>query len=226
MIKFYVPHVKKHRQLEFEGVKGWGGKRKGAGRKNRTGTLAHTKRDRVDFKKPIHLTLKLKNDLPDLQRTFFMDRFKDCTRRAKDFGLHVLHFSIQRDHIHMTVESKNNEALSRGMKSIGCRFGKAVRKIAGGVGSVFKGRFHIHVLKSPREMKNALAYVLLNQSKHERLIPYIDKFSTARFFRDWKGLLGRKIGPILEDYETKQRELPDYLSPPRSWLAREGWRRA
>ena len=33
-------------------------------------------------------------------------------------------------------------------------------------GSVLRGRYHVRVLRTPREVRNALAYVLLNTRKH------------------------------------------------------------
>src|ERR1035437_9703574 len=143
------------KQLEFKKVKGWGGKRRGAGRPNRTSQVSHGKRPKVDFKKPLHITMKLKKNSPNLRTKTTLNDFSASLLEAKKFGLNVLHFSIQTDHVHMIVEAKNNRDLSRGMKSLCGRLGKRL-------GGVFNGRYHLHVLKSPSEMKNALLYVLLN----------------------------------------------------------------
>ena len=155
-----------------------------------------------------------------------LERFEGSLVKAKTIGLRVIHFSLQSNHIHMIVECRDNSTLAKGMKSLGCSLGKVIRRYCGGSGPVFKGRFHLHVLKSPREMKNGLAYVLLNQSKHEGLIPYRDRFSSARYFYEWKKLLGRRIGPLLSDRRRREKSLPSYLSSPRSWLARGGWMKA
>jgi hypothetical protein len=70
-----------------------------------------------------------------------------------------------------------------------------------------------------------MAYVLLNHSNHEKEVPKIDFYSSAIHFSEWKALVGRK-------WSTKfaagigRRPLPDFLSPPNSWLAKEGWKRA
>src|SRR6185312_1812920 len=101
-------------------------------------------------------------------------------------GLYIVHFSLLNNHLHMIVEAQNNKALGIGMRSFGCRLGKAIRKVTGGVGSVFAGRYHLHVLKTPTEVKRALEYVLLNRNKHENLIEGIDEFSSATTFKLWR----------------------------------------
>jgi REP element-mobilizing transposase RayT len=216
----------KQKQIQFKKVGGWGGKRKGAGRPNLSGTVNHMSREKVDFKKPLHITLKLNGRIKKtLRGPMMLSRLKECLKKAKAIGLRVIHFSVQMNHIHILAECRDNEVLDRGMKSLGCSLGKAIRKSCGENGPVFNGRFHLHVLKSPREMKNGLGYVLLNHSKHDGLIPYSDRFSSAAYFNEWKELLGRNIGPLLMDRRRREAILPPYLSPPKSWLAREGWRK-
>lgn len=212
------------KQLEFKKTGGWGGKRRGAGRPNRSGTPNHMARQKVDFKKPLHVTLKLKEGIHITLRTSDMlVAFQQSAEKARKHQLHVIHFSLESNHLHLIVECANNKALADGMKSLAGSFGRAIRKCCGGRGAVFKGRFHLQVFKSPTQMKNGLAYVLLNQSKHEKLIPYNDRYSSAEYFGEWKKLLGREIGPLLP-HKPKFRKLPAYLSTPQSWLAREGWR--
>ena len=88
----------------------------------------------------------------------------------------------------MIAEAKDNQSLSRGMKSLCGRFGRIVGKSGSASSSVFAGRFHLHQLKSPRVTRNALEYVLLNKAKHEKLLGYIDGFSSGAFFDGWKWL--------------------------------------
>ena len=73
------------KQLELKKVKGWGGKRKGAGRPNRTGLVSHGKREKVDFKKPIHITMQLKKGASKLRTKEWMKEFSLAAKRAKDF---------------------------------------------------------------------------------------------------------------------------------------------
>ncbi len=214
------------KQLEMKGVGGWGGKRKGSGRKNRTGTVNHMKRDQVGFKKPLHITLKLQDGLSNLRCDLMFENLKRCLKSAKSLGLRVIHFSLESNHLHLFVECRDNKTLSRAMKGLGASLGKAIRKFSGGVGSVFKGRFHLHVLKTPTEVRNGMAYVLLNRAKHWKSIAFVDPYSSGAYFTDWKKLLGSRVGPILSARRGITKALPDYLTEAKSWLAREGWRKA
>jgi REP element-mobilizing transposase RayT len=215
------------KQLEFEKVKGWGGKRRGAGRKNRSGLVNHAKRERVDFKKPLHITLRLRKGVASLRTQKSLKNFRNAVGESKKFGLHVIHFSLLSNHIHMIVEARDSASLAAGMKSLCGRLGKFIRKISGGKGAVFAGRFHMHLLKSPSEMKRALEYVLLNRAKHKDEIENIDEFSSGHAFREWSRLLGRRMcGLISEQVRLSDRKTAVELSPPRSWLCTSGWMRA
>lgn len=135
----------------------------------------------------------------------------------------MVHYSLQRDHVHLIVESAGKEALGRGMKSISARLARAVNRPFGRRGRVLDGRYHLHVLRSRREVRNALAYVLLNVRKHWKgqrgVAPplRLDQASSSRWFDGW-----RRSGPA-------PRDAPEIRSPevsrPRTWLLCKGWRR-
>jgi len=89
-----------------------------------------------------------------------------------------------------------------------------INRAAGRRGRVFPDRYHAHVLKTPRETHRALRYVLSNWRKHGEDVndrSAIDWYSTG--FAFW-GV------PAPSGYEP----LP--ISPPGSWLLRDGWQRA
>jgi hypothetical protein len=131
-----------------------------------------------------------------------------------------VHYSIQRDHVHLIVEAAGKKALASGMKSVGPRLARAVQSVFSVRGRVLAGRYHLHVLRSPREVRNALAYVLLNARKHwvqrRRKAPPVrlDVCSSARWFDGWRQTpaAGRDQGPM-------------EVARPRSWLLVKGWRR-
>lgn len=207
------------KQLEFEKVKGWGGRRRNAGRKNKTGTVHHMKREKVEAKYPIHITIKLKKGVASLRGPKMVAEFKSSLRKAKKRGLRVIHFALESNHAHLFAESDDNRKLRSGMSSFGSSFGKSARQVTGGRGSVFNGRYHMNIFRSPRQTKRAMAYVLLNHSKHQGAKPYVDQKSSAPFFGDWRALLG-------ERYRVDQPPpRPDFLAEARSWLARDGWRK-
>ncbi len=125
----------------------------------------------------------------------------------------------------MIIEANDNRSLEKGMKSLAGRFAKIVSLKSG---PIFQGRYHIHILKTPREMKRALLYVLLNHSQHAGLIEYLDPFSSAKFFKEWKILLGPKYNHLIREQleDLGVVEIDDHLSLPKSWLCQKGWMRA
>jgi hypothetical protein len=54
------------------------------------------------------------------------------------------------------------------MKSIAARLARAVNRVFRRSGPVLIGRYHLRALRTSREVRNALAYVLLNVRKHWR----------------------------------------------------------
>ncbi len=109
-------------------------------------------------------------------------RNKECLKllkraiiNARKHGLRILHYSMQSNHLHFIIEAGSNETLSRGMRSLTITFAKGLRK-----GKVQLGRYHLHVLRSIRETRNAIEYVLFNQQKHEKgTCSNIDQYSSV-----------------------------------------------
>ncbi len=212
------------KQLEFKKIKGWGGKRKGAGRKNKSGTVNHGARPVMNERKPVHITMRLQRGLKGLRSPRLLEEFQQSLGLAKQKGLRALHYSLLGNHLHLVAECRDNEALARGMNSFAARFGKMIRKKLGGKGKVFGGRYHVKVIHSGRQMRHTLAYVMLNESKHNKLQAEYDDYSSARFFKRWYELIGVRASRWLA--EGRSDPLPDHLSAPQSWLARQGWRSA
>jgi REP element-mobilizing transposase RayT len=139
----------------------------------------------------------------------------------------VAHYSIQRDHVHMIVETRGREALARGMKSVAARLARAVNRVFSRSGPVLDGRFHHRVLRTPREVRNALAYVLLNARRHfakcsggRRPPVRLDAASSARWFDGWKQAWRSRLEPPSEDQGA-----PCEVATAHTWLLRVGWRR-
>jgi hypothetical protein len=109
------------------------------------------------------------------------------------------------------------------MKSIGARLARAVNRVFGRTGAVLDGRFHQRVLRTPREVRAALAYVLLNGRRHwmKRFgcppAVRLDEASSARWFLGWKSHASC-TGP------SDEHGVPP-IAAPRTWLVRVGWRR-
>ncbi len=204
------------RQVGFKTTVGWGGWRPGAGRKpGPNPRIRHAPRDAFGRNHPSHVTLKVRSDVPSLRiRKCVMElerRFATASERG-DFRL--VHYSIQSNHVHMIVEATGPEALGRGMKSLAARFARAVNRVFQRKGSVLVDRFHSRALKTPREVRNALRYVLLNTQKHaKKALNRLDPASSARWFDGWKGRRPELTGPLVA------------VAQAHTWLLTKGWRR-
>lgn len=201
---------------------GWGGPRTGAGRPaGPRPRVHHVKRPPVANRYPAHVTLRVRGGVPSLRRKRFVRELRRSLRPACERGdFRLVHWSIQRDHAHLVVEASGKQALGRGMKSIGARFARAVNRTFRRRGPVLDGRYHLRLLKTPREVRNALAYVLLNARRHWRkrngASPpvRIDEASSGAWFDGWRR--GTRIEPGRE---------PPAVAPARTWLLKVGWRR-
>jgi hypothetical protein len=130
-----------------------------------------------------------------------------------------VHYSIQADHVHLVVEAASALDLACGMKSIAARFARAVNRIFHRAGRVLADRCHVHVLRTPREVRNAIAYVLLNARRHfmkrTGRAPAGDRCDPASSGRWFDGWLGR----------MRSDEHAPAVAKPHSWLLSIGWRR-
>ena len=88
-------------------------------------------------------------------------------------------------------------------------------------GTVFADRYHDRILKSPREVRNALRYVLGNGKKHAaegrevRVTQAIDTFTSAPWFDGFR-----------EAFTVRGIEaMPRPVTAARTWMLTIGWRR-
>lgn len=79
--------------------------------------------------------------------------------------LRIVHFALMIRHLHLIVEAKDRDALSRGMQGFGVRLARRLNKELGRRGRVLRDRYHEHILRTPREVRNALCYVLRNSAR-------------------------------------------------------------
>jgi REP element-mobilizing transposase RayT len=127
----------------------------------------------------------------------------------------VIHFSVQDNHVHLIVEASERESLIRGVQGLAVRMARAVNHAFRRRGALWSDRYHARDLGSPREVRNAIAYVLLNRRKHAAWARGIDRCSSGRWFDGWARQAKAPAGPAA----------PSPLSAPRTWLASAGWRR-
>jgi REP element-mobilizing transposase RayT len=214
------------RQGQFE-FWTWGGKRKGAGRKRVAARpqVAHRPRERVNARYPILVTTRVMSDVARLRTAEMYGAIREAVARATKWLYHdeepfrIVHASVQGNHLHLLVEAASNAALTRGMKGFLVSCAKRLNAIAGRRGQVFADRFHSSSLATPRQVRNALAYLLGNWRKHgeARTGERIDPYSSAFALSDWAS-----------SETIVLRDVPMFLpvALPRTWLLAEGWRRA
>lgn len=141
-----------------------------------------------------------------------------ATARA---SFRVVQFSLQKNHAHFLVESSDTAALGRGMMAVGSRLARLVNRDAVRTGPVLSDRYHMHVLRTPLEVRRALAYVLLNHRHHaaQRGVSSSagpDPASSGPWFDGWTRAASVARPPPDE---------PSGVAGPRGWLLTAGWRR-
>jgi REP element-mobilizing transposase RayT len=199
-----------------------GGPRPGAGRKpGPNPAVRHRSREVFPGRYPCHVTLKAVAGLPSLRRLAVVrEVMRAFAAGAERAAFRLVEFSIQNDHLHAIVEAEGRDALGRGMKSLAARFARAVNRALGRTGPVLRERYHLHVLRTAREVRNALGYVLTNARRHlaklGRALPravQIDPASSGAWSDAWRPEVVRPDAPG-----------PPPVARARTWLARIGWR--
>ena len=127
----------------------------------------HRPRERIVARVPVHVTIRLRRGIPSLRQPRFVRRFRSSLSEAcVRHGFRVVHYSIQRDHVHLLIEAHSNHSIACGMKSVGARIGKLANRLFQRSGKVLDGRYHLRPLRTPLEVHRALRYVLLNHRHH------------------------------------------------------------
>jgi len=207
------------RQLELR-ARSWGGRREGAGRPS-LGRVPRVTRPSLASRFPVHVTLKLDESLPNLRSKPLVRVIEPCLRQGKEReGFRLVHYSVQAHHLHLVVEAHSAQALAAGIKGLSVRIAKRLNAALGRSGRVFAERYFARILKTPRQARAAIAYVILNARRHaaqrgQKLAStWVDPCSSGRFFDGWRGV--------------RPRPPPDEepcVSTPRTWLLATGWRR-
>jgi REP element-mobilizing transposase RayT len=220
-----------------------GGKRKGAGRKPngaRAGS-PHKKRPSIRKGSAGHVVLSVAPAVGSLRKRFMYRALREATiavamrELAYDDvcgAFRIVHISIQRTHVHLIVEADNKRALARGMQSFQISAARHINReysvkqklVEKRRGNVFVDRYHLEVIKSPRQARRSLSYVLNNWRKHrEDREPHtrnwnVDPFSSGIHFLGWKE---REDAEVLWRWQDSYDPLVVYQ--PKSWLLRVGW---
>jgi len=208
---------RKQKQRAFRFPSGWGGRREGAGPKPRgeRAGVSHREREALASRFPVHVTMKLRAGLPSLRRgrahAAVLNAFAGVRERA---GFRLVHYSVQSNHVHLICEARDRRGLARGIQALAIRIAKRLNQLWHRAGKLFADRYHDHILRSPREVRNALAYVLNNATKHGVALARgeLDPCSSGRWFGGWRNRAGE-----LEE------KIP--LARAQTWLLAFGWLR-
>ncbi len=128
-----------------------------------------------------------------------------------------MHFSVQRDHLHLIVEADSKPVLSNAMQKLAISLAKRLawlwsKLTESKIGRIFKERYHQHLLRTAQEVRNALVYVIQNAKKHGEIRAHErDFYSSARFF---DGFANAKPHPVPENL----------LGKATAWLLTTAWR--
>jgi REP element-mobilizing transposase RayT len=193
----------------------------------RHGFARHRTRPLHDANHPVHVTIRRVRLAPAFRCELIRAVILRELARARGKGVRVLEYSIQDDHLHLMVEGTSAADLSAQMRKLFSRIAMMVNAAVGRRGALFRDRHHRHALGTPREVRNALVYVLFNARKHGRgtaarneqeAWEAPDPFSSAPWFLEW----AENARPA--PYATPLPKSP--LTKPQTWLARVGWKRA
>ena len=208
---------------------------RGRRRRNGGGGVRHRQRAELKARFPVHVTVKLQARLPRLRaraehRALRAAFRAGCTgprsgtqaeRCAGGAAFRLCHYAILNDHLHLILEATDRTVLSRGLQGLLIRIAKALNRLWTRHGTVFAERYHDRQLRTPREVRNAIRYVLANGKKHEAeglevCVPQpVDVYTSAPWFDGFREKF------TVRGLEAIVRPVTD----PRTWLLRTGWRR-
>jgi REP element-mobilizing transposase RayT len=191
-----------------------GGARAGAGRKPKgeRALVTHLARPKLTARDPVLVTTRLLPGLPNLRREATLVNLRRVLGEGADrFGFRLVEYSIQSNHLHFVAEAEDARSIARGMQGLLVRVAKALNREWERHGKVLADRYHARILRTPREVRTALVYVLQNARKHGARLTGIDACSSGPWFGGWRDRDPRGERPI---------------ASARSWLLARGWRRA
>ena len=199
---------------EHKATCGWGGRRRGAGRKRAPHgrrSVAHRARVAIGVLTPVHVTVKLVAGLPSLRTLHAARRLRvvfaaGCERP----GFRIVHFAVMTNHVHFLAEADDATSLARGMQGLMVRMARRLNSAMNRRGRVFADRYHARALTSTLDVWRTIQYVLSNARRHGIAFPGpFDPYSSAQWFTGWR------------DHAPLSRPSP--VAAPRSWQLRHGW---
>jgi REP element-mobilizing transposase RayT len=166
----------------------------------------------------VHVTLALRDDAPRLRNRKSGRALEGAIRAgAQRLGLRVVHYSIQSNHVHLVCEARDAQALTRGLQGLEIRMARALNRTHGRSGPVWADRYHARILRTPREVRSALVYVVGNWRHHggdRHPLLSMDPYTSAPWFDGFR----EELLPLPQGAERP-------TAAARTWLLGSGWRR-
>jgi hypothetical protein len=109
------------------------------------------------------------------------------------------------------------------MQGLAIRVARRINKVLARKGPVFTDRFFERILRTPKQLRSCILYVLNNARRHAAQrgmvceAGWIDPFSSGRYFDGWKTGAVQRVRPPPDEHPT--------VSLPHTWLLTVGWRR-
>ncbi len=185
--------------------------------------VSHATRPRLTGATPVHITLKISAGMPSLRAARETAQIHIAFERMHERGgARIVHYSIQGDHVHLICEADDQHTLANRMQGMKVSIAKRLNKLWGRKGSVFADRYLREDLKTPKQVRNAIRYVLMNVFRHRSRRPqpshgsnpaWIDPYSSGRSFDGWL------------EADLRRNRVAGFVREARSWLLRTGWKR-
>ena len=182
--------------------------------------MRHRRRGEFAARFPVHVTARVRAGLPSLrgqlEQVVLLGAFRAGCER---FGFRLVHFAVLGNHMHYVVEARGRRSLTAGLRGLHVRVARRLNRLWGRRGNVFPDRFHGRVLRSPREVRTGLDYVLHNARRHGliRAGAEPDRCSSGHWFDGWRNPRGGTPPKTMAGWPP--------VASARTWLLSLGWRR-
>jgi putative transposase len=196
--------------------------------------VKHRVRPHHDWRHPTHISFKAVAGAPGLRTQRVLKIVHSLIARVirrYEGRFRVNHFSVQETHLHLIVEADDRVRIWRGVQWLSSRIARALNVLVGRRGRVWRDRYHRRDLATPREVRNALVYVLMNIRKHAHAwarpqadgIPPLDPCSSAPWFAAWDPRAGPRVADLRQVLEEWGLSRMPTLAP-ETWLGATAWK--
>jgi REP element-mobilizing transposase RayT len=108
------------------------------------------------------LEMRAMRRLPSLRKEHVFAQIRAAFTRTARSWFRIVHFFVQVDHVHLLAEADDKISLSRGLTGVAVRLARAVNRVVGRREKVWSDRYHARALRTPREVRHGIVYVLMN----------------------------------------------------------------